>query len=201
MLNEIQHLDRIREFEQELKASVPSILELEWNNFLKSVKVCAARRREVLLPQTEVCNQVLYLMSGILASEYRFEEKAVITRFFQKGNFSSNIVSAESQSLAEDTLLAITDVNYISIPFDLFIHLYLHSSSIGLFIRKKIIQNSIENKKFTTIKTISSTEKKYTFLEENYPDIIRHTPSKYIANFIGISPEALSRFLGKRYKA
>lgn len=90
---------------------------------------------------------------------------------------------------------------FISIPFDQFIEWYLHSDYMGLFIRKKIIQNSLENKHFTTIKTISSTEKRYQFLENHYPEVIRHTPSKHIASFLGISPEALSRFLSKRYKS
>lgn len=188
-------------FRQELEGASIPIVENEWLEFVANASIQSAKKRTILFPQTEICDRVIYLLSGIVASEYRYDDKKVITRFFQKGNFSTNIVSAESRALAEDSLIAITDSQFISIPFEHFIELYLHSAGIGLFIRQKIIDNSVENKKFTTIKTISHTEKKYQFLERHYPDIIRHTPAKYIADFLGISPEALSRFLAKRYKS
>ncbi|MEL6633823.1 MAG: Crp/Fnr family transcriptional regulator [Bacteroidota bacterium] len=188
-------------FAQELEAITDNRDGREWDTFTQTCEVQSAKKRAVLFPQTEICNRVIYLMEGIVASEYRYEDKHVITRFFQKGNFSANIVSAATGALAGDNLIAITDVVFISIPFDQFIEWYLHSDYMGLFIRKKIIQNSLENKHFTTIKTISSTEKRYQFLENHYPEVIRHTPSKHIASFLGISPEALSRFLSKRYKS
>ncbi len=193
--------DILSAFRQEIETEATDIPEAEWGTFMTVSSVHVAKKREVLFPETEICDQVIYLLEGIVASEYRYDDKQVITRFFQQGNFSTNIISAATQSLASDALIAITDITYISIPFEWFIQSYLHSPSIGLFIRKKIIQNSLENKQFTTIKTISNTEKKYQFLETHYPKIIRHTPAKYIANFMGISPEALSRFLAKRYKS
>ncbi|MFI3240297.1 MAG: hypothetical protein R3Y22_06885 [Bacteroidales bacterium] len=35
-------------------------------------------------------------------------------------------------------------------------------------------------------------------MEERYPEIIARTSSKYIAAFMGITPEALSRFMKNR---
>ena len=72
---------------------------------------------------------------------------------------------------------------------------YLHDEKIGGFFRMKILEHLIEAKNFISIKTSTNTEVQYSFLESNYPEIIKHTPSKYIAAFIGITPEALSRFL------
>ncbi|MEO0472984.1 MAG: Crp/Fnr family transcriptional regulator, partial [Bacteroidota bacterium] len=69
---------------------------------------------------------------------------------------------------------------------------------IGVFLRKKILEHLIEAKNFISMKTSTSTEAQYGFLESAYPEIIKHTPSKYIAAFIGITPEALSRFLKQR---
>lgn len=187
--------------EEAIKSYEVPITQEELRHLSQQIEQKSAKKKTVIFRQTEPCNSVIYLISGITASVYNYEEKEVITRFFQRGNFSTNIISAVSKKVASDSLIAITDIVYLLIPFELFIDAYLHSNTFGLFIRKKIIENSIENKNFTTIKTIGETPIKYQFLVENYPQVIRDTPAKYIAQFLGLTPEGYSRFLAKQRKA
>ncbi|NOU62127.1 Crp/Fnr family transcriptional regulator [Marinifilum caeruleilacunae] len=172
----------------------------EWKYLSTFVYKKTAKKRAVIFQQTEPCKYVIFIVRGITASVYSYDGKEVITRFFQKGNFSSNIVSAEEKSIASDSLIAITDIEYYLIPFVKFIELYLHSYTFGLFIWKKLIENSIENKKITTIKTINETEIRYQFLEKHYPLLIKETPAIYLAKFLGITSEGFSRFLSNRFK-
>lgn len=181
-----------------IKAYDVKITDEELHQLLSQFKERTAKKKAVIFRQTDPCNNVIYLTKGITASVYTYGEKEVVTRFFQKGNFSTNIISAVSKNIASDDLIAITDIEYYLIPFDLFLDLYLYSNTFGVFIRKKIIENSIENKNFTTIKTIADTSVKYRFLTKNYPQIIKDTPAKYIAKFLGITPEGYSRFLSNR---
>ncbi|MEM6347408.1 MAG: cyclic nucleotide-binding domain-containing protein [Bacteroidota bacterium] len=188
----------------ELKKEVANygvlISDEEWNELSPFMQKKTAKKREIIFKQTERCDHVIFITSGITASLYNYNGKEVITRFFQKGNFSSNIISAKEKSIASDSLLAITKVDYFLIPFDRFVDWYLYSNTFGLFIRKKLIENSIENKHFTTIKTISETEIRYQFLEQYYPKLIKETPSKYIAKFLGLTSSGFSRFLSNRPK-
>ncbi|MEM6265248.1 MAG: cyclic nucleotide-binding domain-containing protein [Bacteroidota bacterium] len=186
------------EIKQEINSYGVAVSEEELHHLSSLIELKTAKKKDIIFRQTEPCNHVIYLIDGITASIYTYKNKEVITRFFQKGNFSTNIVSAVSQRVASDYLIAITNIEYLLIPFDLFLDLYLHSHTIGLFIRKKIIENSIENKKFTTIKTITETNIKYQFLTEHYPQVIRETPAKYIAKFLGLTPEGYSRFLSNK---
>ncbi|MEL7003679.1 MAG: hypothetical protein AAFN93_13230, partial [Bacteroidota bacterium] len=188
----------MNDFKDEILSYGISISDEEWNGLLDKIERKTARKKEVIFSQTELCNHVIYLISGITATIYYYDDKEVVTRFFQKGNFNTNIVSAESKRLGSDALVAITDIEYLLLPFDFFLDSFFHSNTFGLFVRKKIMGMIIENKKNTTIKTINDTEIKYAFLEENYPLIIRDTPSKYIAKFLGVTPEGYSRFLSSR---
>lgn len=187
-------------FKLEIEKFTKKLTDNEWSEFSAQCKIKYATKRKIIFRQTEVCKEILYITDGILASEYFNEDKLVITRFFKSGNFCTNILSAASYSLHSDNIVAITDVVFIIIPVKIFIDLYLYSDTIGVFFRKKILENTIENKNFITIKTISDTEIKYQFLENNYPEVIKNIPSKYVAAFLGITAEALSRFLNKRYK-
>lgn len=186
---------------QEIQAYHIRLLDSHWDELSDNFSERIFKKRSDIFKQTEVCQSILYVTEGIAASQYIDDGETVITRFFRKGNFCTNLVSASSNSLGSDNVIAITDVKGICMPFRIFHKLYLHSNTLGLFIRKKMMENNIEAKNFISIKTISNIEKKYQFLEEHYPEIIRDTPSKYIANFFGITPEWLSRFLKNRMSA
>ncbi|MEO1628306.1 MAG: cyclic nucleotide-binding domain-containing protein [Bacteroidota bacterium] len=173
-------------------------IDSEWKWFSSQLSVHTASKREIIFRQTDICDRVIYILEGIAASEYNEEDKFIISRFFQSGNLCSNMISAVSKTFASDNVIAITNVKYIAMPFDCFMDLYLYSDKLGIFLRKKILEHLIEAKNIISIKTSSVTEVQYSFLEENYPEIIAQTPSKYIAAFIGITPEALSRFLKQR---
>ncbi|MEL6557081.1 MAG: hypothetical protein AAFQ94_02790 [Bacteroidota bacterium] len=191
----------MEDFKKEILNYGISIPEDEWDYILDIAERKTAKKKEVIFSQTELCNHVIYLISGITATIYYYDDKEVVTRFFQTGNFNTNIVSAESGSMASDALVAITDIEYLIFPFSFFLDSFFHGGTFGLFVRKKIMGMIIENKKFTTIKTINDTEIKYSFLLENYPIIIRDTPSKYIAKFLGLTPEGYSRFLSTKIKS
>ena len=173
-------------------------IDNEWKAFSSQLSVHTASKREIIFRQTDICDSVIYVLEGIAASEYNEEDKSIISRFFQPGNLCSNMISAVSKTFASDNVIAITNMKYVAMPFDYFMNLYLYSDKIGIFLRKKILEHLIEAKNIINIKTSSVTEVQYSFLEENYPEIIAKTPSKYVAAFIGITPEALSRFLKQR---
>lgn len=177
------------------------ISEAEWQAFSSHLLPQTSKKRSTIFRQTETCKYVIYLTQGVTASIYNYDDKEIVTRFFQEGNFSTNIVSAVLKDVASDNLIAITDVEYILIPFELFIDLFLYSNTIGIFIRKKIIAHSLENKNFTTIKTIPDTRIKYQFMLDHYPQIMKRTPAKFIAKFLGMTPEGYSRFLASYRKS
>lgn len=172
----------------------------EWGQLISNFKVVHFKKREIIFKQTEVCKKILFITQGIAASDYQDDGNKIISRFFKKGNFCTNLISAEYQELASDNVVAITDVVGVLMPYPFFIQQFLNSPTFGVFTRKKFLELHIEAKHFISIKTFSDTRKKYEFLEEKYPEVIKETPSKYIAEFLGITPEWLSRFLKKRYK-
>lgn len=191
----------MEELKLEIENYIQSEIDAEWRAFSSRLLIQTASKRETIFRQTEICNKVIYILGGIAASEYNEGDKYLITRFFQFGDLCSNMVSASTKRIHSDNVIAITNVKYITIPLDCFMNLYLSSSKIGIFFRKKILELLIEDKHFISIKTTTTTEVQYSFMEENYPEIIAKTPSKYIAAFMGITPEALSRFLKRRYSS
>lgn len=191
----------MEELKLEIEKYIQGKIGNEWKAFSSHLSINKASKRGIIFRQTDICDKVIYILEGIAASEYNEGDKYIITRFFQYGNLCTNMESAASKTLQSDNVIAITNMKYITIPLDRFMNLYLYSDSIVIFLRKKILEHLIEAKHFISTKTSNDTEVQYSFLEKNYPNIIRQTPSKYIAAFMGITPEALSRFLKRRYSS
>lgn len=171
-----------------------------WTELASRLAPATFKKKATLISQTEVCEHVYYVTGGILASEYVVDDKSIISRFFRKGNFCTNLISAYKRTLAYDNIIALTDVEVVAMPYRWIMDQYLNGADFGRFIRMKFLGNLIEAKNFITIKTFSDTEMKYRFLLDEYPDVVQDVPNKHLAAFLGITPEGLSRFLNGRRK-
>ena len=176
------------------------ISDQEWRSIASQLQIRHFRKKDVIISDTEISKDVLYITDGIAASEYQNDGDYVISRFFLKGNLCTNVISAFYETYATDRLIALTPLKGVLIPFKLFKKLYLHSHTVGVFFREKLLQNLVENKNIISMKTVGDIGTIYSFLQENYPQIIREIPSKYIAKFIGVTPVGLSRFLSQELR-
>ncbi|MEL6918420.1 MAG: hypothetical protein AAFO99_11895 [Bacteroidota bacterium] len=188
----------VRLFKKVIDQYTETDISQEWTIFKQELKPVHYKKGQTIFPSTEKCKDLLYITKGIVASEYFDENERIITRFFRVKNLCSNITSFLTNQVVNDHVFAITEVSGVLISQKMFNHSYLYSNGIGLYFRKRLMENLLEAKMFISIKTMSSIESKLNFLYEDYPEIIRDTPWKYIASFIGVTPEWLSKTLKKR---
>jgi hypothetical protein len=125
--------------------------DAKWNRFVEQTTELSVKKNVVILRQTEICREVLYITDGIAASEYVVEGRNIISRFFQKGNICTNLISATTARPDCDDLISITPLQAISVPFDIFIAYYHGTSFISRFVREKILQTIFEDKILTNI--------------------------------------------------
>ena len=190
--------DSLNALYQEMIRYSPDLTLQEWTEFKKDLKPTQIKKGNVIFPRTKICHEVLFIVEGIAASEHFDGQENIINRFFSSRNLCTNVVSFLIQELDGDQLFAVTNLNGILIPYDQFHTCYLTSNGIGLYFRKKLLENLIEAKKFVSMKTLSGVEAKLQFLQENYPEILLEAPWKHIASFMGVTPAWLSRNLKKK---
>lgn len=172
--------------------------ENEIDTFLLDSNYVTYLKNSVIFHQTEICDKVLIITDGIAAAETAMEEKAIITRFFQKGDTCINIISAFTGELGVDNIISLTPVRGVLIDIDIFLKTYHSDTKLGRFLREYLLKDMVEYKKLTSAKILYSSDRLDLFLRELYPEVISRVASKYIAMFMGITPEAYSRLLGKR---
>lgn len=184
-------------FKQEILSSCPKLSGEEWDGLKQQLTPIIYKKGATIFPVTQVCKHVLYIDKGIAASENQAKEDFVINRFFKPKDLCSNLESLTYDTFSDDRLFAITPIEGILIPKQVFLAHYYYTENIGVYLRKKILETLLEDKRFISIKTNSDVQSQLAFLQNHYPEVLLETPWKYIAQYIGVTPEWLSRVLKK----
>jgi CRP/FNR family transcriptional regulator, anaerobic regulatory protein len=113
--------------------------------------------------------------------------------FFAPNEFAAAINSFFSGAPSEEIMQTLTDCEVLSISADDMEKLYATSQKWQFFGRK-LMQGFLIEKEQRIIEQLSLTgQEKYLRLLQTHPDMIRQIQVKYLASFLGMQPESLSR--------
>ncbi len=174
-------------------SSFVKLSEEELDQITNTLQVVTLKRREVLSSIGDVCRKVYFVDSGLLRYYQIVEGEEVTGQFFFEGSWYADLESFVSekpsrqcaQAIEETRLLAVSRKDlyqlFEDIPkFERFGRLMAENAFIGL--RRKIDRISL----FTA-------EEAYLDLIKTRPKVSERVPQHYIASFLGIKPQSLSR--------
>jgi CRP-like cAMP-binding protein len=172
-----------------------TIEDSDWNFFTSKLEKRIVKKRTKLLNIGEIENHISFISSGIV----RFfipkedEEKEVTFGFCFEDEFVSAYDSFLTQKPSLYELETLTDVTMWSISYKGLQEVYLNTkigntlgrlSSERLFLIKSKREQSLLNE---------TAEERYLNLFKERPNLIKKIPLKYIASYIGVTAQALSR--------
>ena len=121
------------------------------------------------------------------------EENDLTFGFVFKGSFVSAYDSFLQQSLSGYAIQALSDTTLWSISYENLQDVYQHTD-IGNLVGRKASEELFLLKTKRELSLLKeSAEQRYLNLFEERPEVIRELPLKYIASYIGVTPQALSR--------
>lgn len=152
------------------------------------------KQNDLLVASGEPCKFMIYVSTGCLMSYYTDPQGNVhVIQFATSGWWTGDlhsfthqtpsIYSTKALANSEVLLLSKTDLD------DLF-------NKVPKFERyfRIIFQNSLVTHQFRIIQNFSFTaEERYLYFQDKYPSIEQFVPLKYIASYLGITPEFLSK--------
>ncbi|MBB6112234.1 cAMP-binding domain of CRP or a regulatory subunit of cAMP-dependent protein kinases [Mucilaginibacter lappiensis] len=107
--------------------------------------------------------------------------------------FLTSYVNFINQTKANENVQCITDCELLRITKSNLDNLTIQSAAFKDFsiivFQQSIAYNEARSKELATL----TAGERYEKLIENYPGIIHHVPVQYIASFLGMKPESLSR--------
>ena len=175
------------------------ISEAEEEIILSAFEETSIRKKKDLLVPDQTCKYIYFITSGCLRSYY-VDDKGVehIYQIRMDNNWISDLESFFSQRPSKYYIEAIEDSELLRISYEDLDQLYEKVPSLERYFRilfQKAYVNALERLNSTMWE--SAIDRYNNILEEN-PDMFQRVPLVYIASYLGITPESLSRIRKKK---
>jgi len=181
-----------------LKSLQPSyISEENFRAFYDSVKLHTVKSKDTLILPGEVCRNVYFVLQGGFVCRYIHEKTGdANTINFYLEDLHPIMVPVDSfftQTPTNCELKAVTTSLIGALPLDTITTLMAQDELFLRFYKDVVTTVMVEENDLKTKLISYSSKEKYAYLVEEMPSVIQKVPSKYIAEFCGISPGWLSK--------
>ena len=167
----------------------------DWFAFSSRLKKRELPKKNTFLSIGEVENNISFIEKGEvrLFIPKEDEEKEITFGFSFQGEFVSAYDSFLTQTPSLYQVETLVDTTLWSISYNDLQEVYKTTkigNTIGRFISEKLFL--LKSKREQSLLNETS-EKRYLDLFKDRPNLIKQIPLKYIASYIGVTPQALSR--------
>jgi CRP-like cAMP-binding protein len=164
-----------------------------------SLKEKTFLKKEYLLKEGQVCRNICFIKSGLFRCFYNRDLTEVCSWFMQEGDIIISVDSFFQQKPSFESIQALEDSLVYSMTYDQLQTIYRtfpEFNFIGRVLTEKYY--ALSEERLYSIRMQRSPER-YQYLMLKFPHIIQRVPSKYIASYIGVTEETLSRIRSKKY--
>lgn len=159
----------------------------EVDQFLSLLTARRIDKGEKVLDRGQVCQEISFINEGSFIQYYRDEEiNEVVENLFVKGDWLLSRSSFTSQKPSRSQIEAFEDSQIVTISIHDLHHLIGRQPSF--FAMGKILEVIHPN-----ADPKRSPDEKYQLLLDERPEIVQTFPLKYIASYLGMTAETLSR--------
>ena len=175
--------------------TIASVNEKDWLNFSSHLQKREFSKKSTFLGIGQIENNISFIEKGEVRLFIPKEnpEKEITFGFSFKDEFISAYDSFLTQTPSLYQLETLSETTLWSITYDELQEVYKTTkigNTIGRFISEKLFL--LKSKREQSLLNETS-EQRYLNLFKERPNLIKQIPLKYIASYIGVTPQALSR--------
>lgn len=182
-------MDRIRAyFEQFVE-----LTDSDWAFFYSKLKQTNFPKKALLLKTGQVENHLSFIEKGTVRFYTPKEDNDITFGFKFENQFVSAYDSFITQSKSSYQIETLTHTVLWQLTFQDLQDIY-RETTVGNIIGRKVAENLFMMKARRELSLLNETaEKRYLNLFSEQPKLIKEIPLKYLASYIGVTPQALSR--------
>ena len=157
------------------------------------------RKRQFILQEGDVCNVFNFVVSGCLRM-YKIDESGSthIIQFAIENWWISDMGSFYSMKPSEMCIEAVEDTTVLQIKHDDLLELYKKTTKLDRLFRI-LVEKSLIGMQQRLLQNLSSDARvRYETFLKQYSTLSNRIPNTYIASYLGITPEFLSKIRNER---
>ncbi len=182
----------------EMLDSFKTLTESERNFVVERFQPLEFQKGDFLVQEGQVCEQLLFITEGYFRVYVLKDIDENTVHLAGANDFVSAYSSFISRSPSFEYVQAVTDAKGLAISSEDLETLYRNSPKIER-VGRLILESLFVKKENRVIDFIKHTsQERYNKLLEVNPEIIFNVPLQYIASYLGVKPETLSRIRAKK---
>lgn len=182
----LQHLHTIKPLDETLR-----------ERLINDLEIIEAPKKTMLLRDGEVANYLYVVLSGLLRSFYIKEGVEICSRFMKENHIVVSVNSFYARKPGYEFIESMEDSTLARIHYDKLQKLYKDHDGFNYTARVLTEQYFTLSEQRLYLLRKQKAEERYHFFLENYSDLMNRVPLQFIATFLGMNLETLSRIRRK----
>ncbi|MBW8324184.1 MAG: Crp/Fnr family transcriptional regulator [Prolixibacteraceae bacterium] len=171
--------------------------EVEWAAMEKCISVKTLKKNQHFLRSGDVCMKMGFITQGSTRLYFLIDGVEVTKDFCFENNFTGSIASFQTRKPALFNVVAMEDTELITLEYTVLEGLLAQHHCWSNLIRIVLGHFAIRKENRETSFLLDTAEQRYLDLVNNNPGILQRVSLKYIASFLGLTPETVSRIRNK----
>ncbi len=156
-------------------------------------KPLSLTKGEILLQEGNTCKYFCYVNKGLLRQYINYEGKELTIHFNEEDTFICDFESFISKTPSQKTIIALEDSVLQMISYSNLQRFYKEIREGERFGRLLLEETFIEAIHYIISGLADSPQERYLKFMRQYKNIEQRVAQKYIASFMGVTPQSLSR--------
>ena len=148
---------------------------------------------QIILAQGEVCRNIMYIAKGLVRQFYFKKEKEVTEHMSVEGGIIMCIESLFKEVPTQLQVEALEPTSIYCLPKQRLEEVALHNVNIQILYRKILEESLIQSQIHADLVRFETAQDKYKRLCKLAPQVVLRAPLVYIASYLQMTPETLSR--------
>jgi signal-transduction protein with cAMP-binding, CBS, and nucleotidyltransferase domain len=150
-------------------------------------------RGEMLIHEKQISRHMVFVAKGMLRQYYFKNGKEVTEHFSYEGCILMCIESLLKQEPTKLVAEALEQSTVYLLPYDTLLKLTESVKEINIFYRKVLEYSLITSQIKADSWRFEIASERYNLLMKTHPEVIKRAPLSYIASYLLMTPETLSR--------
>jgi CRP/FNR family transcriptional regulator, anaerobic regulatory protein len=173
--------------------SIVSLNENEEEAFTKILEIKQFKKKAFLLQQGQICNKVSFINTGCMRLFYEVEGVENTVQFFFADRWYTDYESFLTGNPTIENLQALEDCEVIQFKKSDLYNLYI-THPVFERVGRILAENAfLSLSQLNKMLTNEEPQQRYLSLLSQRPEVVKNIPQHYIASYLGIKPESLSR--------
>lgn len=181
---------------KEIKPISNELQDLLVKNFLEQ----HIEKGKILLHEGDICKNLWFLSAGLLRLYHNIGNKEITSRIMFTNHIVISPGSFFTQTPATESIEALADCKVVTLSFNSLQVIYEKFPEFNYHTRLITEQYFYKQEQRLYMLRKHDAAAKYIYFLENYSSYLKDIPQKYIASFLNIAPETLSRTRSKLRK-